>query len=324
MLKVTHLSKAYGDRKVLRDISFEAEKGKIYGFLGPNGVGKSTTMNLITGYLAPDKGNILINDISLFREPARAKRQIGYLPEQPPLYPDLTVRESLMFAAELKGLEGKAAAAEVDRVGEKLKLKYVYSHLTKQISKGFKQRVGLAQALIADPEIIILDEPSSGLDPRQIVEMRELVRSLKEDHTVIFSTHILSEVESLCDHVMVLSGGKLVADDTPEQLLFEVNEQQHLRIVLSGSSTAAERAIDLLEHVESHRVLKEDSFGSTIEVCAERGKDIRAALSRACIEAGYTILELENKQVSLEEVYLELTQSRDTEEEEEAEDAGDL
>ena len=326
MLKVTHLRKSYGERNILRDVSFEAEKGKIYGFLGANGVGKSTTMNMITGYLAPDAGNILINDISMIREPLRAKAQIGYLPEQPPLYPDMSVKESLGFTAELRGLFGKEKQIEVERLSERLGLKYVSTHLISQISKGFKQRVGLAQALIGDPEIIILDEPSSGLDPRQIVEMRGLVSELREDHTVIFSTPHLSEVESLCDHVMVLAGGKLVADDTPEQLLFTYNEQQRLNIVLSGSATAAERAIEAISRIEEHRVLREDALSCSIDVVAKRGEDVREELSRACITAGYTILELSNMQVSLEAVYLKLTQTPDAQgdEEEKGEDVGDL
>ena len=180
-------------------------------------------------------------------------------------------------------------------------------HLIRQISKGYKQRVGLAQALIGDPELIILDEPSSGLDPKQIVEMRELIRALKEDHTVIFSTHILGEAASICDHVLILSGGKLVADDTPEHLVEDYNEQQRLMLVLKGSATAAEQAMDKLPDVESHRVKSEDAESCTIEVTSKRGADVRESLSKACISAGYTILEMMNRKVTLEEVYLELT-----------------
>ena len=322
MLKVDNLYKAYGGREIVNNISFEAVKGKIYGFLGPNGVGKSTTMNMISGYLAPGGGEILINDISMIKNPVKAKRHIGYLPEVPPLYPDMTVTEYLGFAAELKGLSGKQKRMEVERVEELLALGYVKQHLIKQISKGYKQRVGLAQAITGNPELIILDEPSSGLDPRQIVEMRELIRRLKEDHTVIFSTHILGEVSSLCDHVMILSGGRLVADATPEDLVRDYNEKQRLTLVLKGSASAAEQAMDRIEDIESHKVCKEDIDSCTIEVTAKKGKDVREVLSKACIGAGYTILEMTGRQVTLEEVYLELTFIRPMKEE--AEDVGSI
>ena len=307
MLKVSHLSKSYGERKIIEDLSFEAEKGKIYGFLGPNGAGKSTTMNMITGYLAPGSGTILINDISMIHDPKKARKQIGYLPEVPPLYPDLSVEENLSYAAELKGLKGKDKKAELDRVCERMGLKYVRQHLVRQISKGYKQRTGLAQALLADPEIIILDEPSSGLDPRQIAEMRELVRELKDEHTVIFSTHILSEVDSLCDHVMVLSDGKLLANDTPENLLSEVNAKQRLTMVIKGSSTAAERIIKAAEGIESWRIEREDAGSCTLKITAEAGKDLRELLSEKFSAEKMTVLELSVQRTTLEEVYLDLT-----------------
>ena len=324
MLKVSHLSKGYGEKQIVKDVSFEAQKGKIYGFLGPNGVGKSTTMNMITGYLAPDDGNILINDISMIKEPKKAKKQIGYLPEQPPLYLDMTVLEYLNYA-ELKGLFGEFRKKEVGRVMDVAGLEYVKKHLLRQISKGYKQRVGLAQALLANPEIIILDEPSSGLDPKQIVEMRELVRRLGDDHTVIFSTHILAEVSSLCNHVFILSGGTLVADDTPEHLLEKYNEQQRLKLMLKGNATAAEYRIKRIEEIESYRVVKEEEESSTLEVVAKKGCDIREVLSKACVSAGYTLLELASNRVTLEDVYLELTRDHAAAvAEEEAEDVGSL
>ncbi len=325
MLKVSHLRKGYGEKQIIKDVSFEAQKGKIYGFLGPNGVGKSTTMNMLTGYLAPDEGNILINDISMIKEPKKAKKQIGYLPEQPPLYLDMTVVEYLNYAAELKGLIGEFKKKEVARVMDVAGLEYVKKHLLRQISKGYKQRVGLAQALLANPEIIILDEPSSGLDPKQIVEMREMVRRLGEDHTVIFSTHILAEVSNLCDHVLILSGGELVADDTPEHLLAKYNEQQRLKLVLKGNATTAEYRIKRIEEIESHRVVAEDAESSTLEVVAKKGCDIRETLSKACVGAGYTLLELASNRVTLEDVYLELTSEKTLQEtEEEDEDVGSL
>ena len=307
MLEVRNLKKAYGDRKILDDVSFSTEKGRIYGFLGPNGTGKSTTMNLITGYLSPGGGDILINEISMIKNPARAKKHIGYLPEQPPLYPDLTVSENLDFAAELKGITGSTKKKEMARVSELAGLSSVQRHMIKQISKGYKQRVALAQALLGDPELIILDEPSSGLDPRQIVEMRELVRQLGREHTVIFSTHSLSEVENLCDHILMLYGGKLVADDTPDELVRKHNDRQRIRLVIRGNSTKADAAMEKNGRIESHRILREDAESCTIEVTAFPGQDIRESISKTCMEEGYGILEMVSRQMNLEEVYLKLT-----------------
>ena len=223
MLKVEHLTKKYGKRTVVDDLSFTAEKGEILGLLGPNGAGKSTTMNMLTGYLAPDNGSIDLDDKDLTNPKNRKKVLIGYMPEIPPLYNDMTVKEYLIFAAELKGIKRTLVKTRVDEVMEQASVTDVKDRLIKNLSKGYRQRVGFACAVLGDPELIILDEPTAGLDPRQIVAMRELILSLKKDHLVILSSHILSEIEEVCDHVLIISKGKLVLSDNTEHLLEEHN-----------------------------------------------------------------------------------------------------
>ena len=218
MIEVRNLVKKYGDHLAVDHLDFKIETGRIYGFLGPNGAGKSTTMNIMTGYLGATEGEVIINGHDILKEPEEAKRHIGYLPEQPPLYMDMTVREYLEFAAELKGLKKRQSSGEIAEVEKLVKIKDVEHRLIKNLSKGYRQRVGLAQAVLGFPEIIILDEPSVGLDPKQIIEIRELIRKLAKNHTVILSSHILAEVREVCDHIMIISKGRLVASDTPENL----------------------------------------------------------------------------------------------------------
>ena len=218
MIEVRNLVKKYGDHLAVDHLDFKIEAGRIYGFLGPNGAGKSTTMNIMTGYLGATEGEVIINGHDILKEPEEAKRHIGYLPEQPPLYMDMTVREYLEFAAELKGIGKKRRAEEISEVEDLVKIKDVEKRLIKNLSKGYRQRVGLAQAVLGFPEIIILDEPSVGLDPKQIIEIRELIRKLSENHTVILSSHILAEVREVCDYIIIISKGKLMASDTPENL----------------------------------------------------------------------------------------------------------
>lgn len=221
MIEVRHLTKRYGDREAVSDISFTVKEGHIYGFLGPNGAGKSTTMNMITGYTAATEGEILINGHDILKEPKKARACIGYLPEIPPLYQDMTVKEYLSFAAEIKGIKKARRPQAVADAIKTAMLADVENRLNRNLSKGYKQRVGVAQAIIGLPEVLILDEPTSGLDPKQIVEIRDLIRSLGQQHTVILSSHILSEVSAVCDHVIMISGGKIVADDTLENLTKE-------------------------------------------------------------------------------------------------------
>ena len=218
MIEVKHLTKSYDSHPALDDLSFTIEKGRVYGFLGPNGAGKSTTMNIMTGYIGADSGEVLINGFDILKEPEKAKRSVGYLPEIPPLYPDMTVREYLSFVSELKEIPRKDSAAQVDKVLSLVRLTDVSSRLIRNLSKGYRQRTGLAAAVLGFPDIIILDEPTVGLDPKQIIEIRQLIRTLSKDHTIILSSHILAEVQEICDYVLIISKGRLAAEGTPKQL----------------------------------------------------------------------------------------------------------
>lgn len=307
MIQVSHLTKVYGDHIAAKDVTFSIDKGCICGFLGPNGAGKSTTMNMITGYLAPNSGTVEINGVSMQKEPIKAKKMIGYLPEIPPIYPDMTVLEFLSFAAELKGILKFQRADEVNRVIEKAGLEGVKTRVIKYLSKGYKQRVGLAQALVGDPEILILDEPTVGLDPKQIVEIRDLIRELKENHTVILSSHILSEIEAVCDRIIVISHGRVVASAEPDQLVKENNEVQTFTLVVKGNASSAENALSGIEDINTYKIESEQDGQVKLRVMAKRHADIRESVSVKCQEAGLTILELNVSYVSLEDVYLKLT-----------------
>lgn len=307
MVKVTHLTKKYGDYCAVDDISFELQDGHVYGFLGPNGAGKSTTMNMITGYLAPTKGTVLIDDISMMKSPEKAKKLIGYLPEIPPLYPDMTVTEYLKFAAELKGISKFERTDKIRKIIETVKLELVEERLIKNLSKGYKQRVGLAQALLADPKIIILDEPTVGLDPKQIVEVRDLIRKLGKEHTVILSTHILSEVIAVCDHVLIVSRGKITADDSIDRLVEKYNEKQRLTLVVKGNSSNAEKVIGQIEGIEKKTMLEENAETCKIRIAAKPGWDVREEIFVKCFESGLIVLELNVEEISFEDVYLKLT-----------------
>lgn len=308
MLKVTGLTKEYGDRVVCDNIGFEANDNRIIGFLGPNGAGKSTTMNMITGYISPTKGSILINDVSMIQNPTKAKSFIGYLPEIPPVYLDMTVFEYLDFAFDLKKLKSKCLKDdEIDRVMELTSLFDVEDRLIKTLSKGYRQRVGLAQALLGDPEIIILDEPSVGLDPAQIAELRNVIKNLGKNHIVILSTHILSEVSAVCDDVIIISRGKVCASGSIAELEEKYNDCQRLRLVIKGSSSGIEKLLSGVDSIDTFNVLEETSNHCLIDIKAKLMTDIREEISRLCTDNGYTILELSVNHISLEEVYLKLT-----------------
>ena len=254
MIEVKELVKRYSGNIAVDHLNFHVEKGQIYGFLGPNGAGKSTTMNMMTGYLAPTEGQIRINGHDVAEDPMEARKSIGYLPEIPPLYPDMTVLEYLRFAAELKRIPKQERVSEVERVMGETRIKDMENRLIRHLSKGYKQRVGLAQVLLGDPEVLILDEPMVGLDPKQIIEIRELIRSLGKKHTVILSSHILSEITSVCDHVLIISHGKLVASDTPENLSRYMKESDALELTVRGSRAACEEAMELLKQVKGLEV----------------------------------------------------------------------
>ncbi len=254
MIEVKDLVKRYSKNTAVDHLNFHVQKGQIYGFLGPNGAGKSTTMNMMTGYLALTEGQILINGYDVAEEPMEARKCIGYLPEIPPLYPDMTVLEYLHFAAELKQVPKNERSTEIERVMDETRIKDMENRLIRHLSKGYKQRVGLAQALLGDPEVLILDEPMVGLDPKQIIEIRELIRGLGQKHTVILSSHILSEISSICDHVLIISNGKLVASDTPENLGSYMKHTDAMELQVRGSKEACEQAIELLKQVKGLEV----------------------------------------------------------------------
>ena len=287
-------------------MSFTVEKGQIYGFLGPNGAGKSTTMNIMTGYLGATDGEVLINGHDILKEPEAAKKSIVYLPELPPLYMDMTVMEYLKFSTELKKIKKEDREAEIEKALKLVKLADVQDRLIKNLSKGYKQRVGLAQAILGFPEIIILDEPTVGLDPKQIIEIRELIRELAKEHTVILSSHILAEIREVCDYIMIISKGKLVASDTPEHLEELMNGSDTIHIETRAEEETVREILSGLKDIEDVTYTQENEILKA-EVKTKERKDIREAIFSAFAEAQCPLLTLQKTTVSLEEVFLELT-----------------
>ena len=306
MIEVKNLVKKYGDHTAVDHLSFTVEKGQIYGFLGPNGAGKSTTMNIMTGYLGATDGEVLINGHDILKEPEAAKKSIGYLPELPPLYMDMTVMEYLKFSTELKKIKKEDREAEIEKALKLVKLADVQDRLIKNLSKGYKQRVGLAQAILGFPEIIILDEPTVGLDPKQIIEIRELIRELAKEHTVILSSHILAEIREVCDYIIIISKGKLVASDTPEHLEELMNGSDTIHIETRAEEETVREILSGLKDIEDVTYTQENEILKA-EVKTKERKDIREAIFSAFAEAQCPLLTLQKTTVSLEEVFLELT-----------------
>lgn len=320
MIEVRNLVKKYGDHVAVDHLNFTVEKGKIYGFLGPNGAGKSTTMNMITGYIASTEGDILIDGHNILEEPEKAKKCIGYLPELPPLYQDMTVLEYLKFVGELKSIPKGEIDRNISEVMSTTKLEEMKYRLIKNLSKGYKQRVGLAQALLGYPEIIILDEPTVGLDPKQIIEIRDLIKSLGEKHTVILSSHILSEVSAVCDYVLIIDHGKLVASDSPENLSKVMTGANSLELTVKGPEEEIRKALDIVDNIEEliyHESMVKDSCDFTVKIAGDQ--DVRENIFFALAEAKYPILKMQSTNMILEEVFLKLTDSG-----EEEEDAGNI
>ncbi len=311
MIEVKHLTKRYGDTVAVNDLSFTVEKGKIYGFLGPNGAGKSTTMNIITGCLAATDGTVIVNGHDIFEEPVAAKKCIGYLPELPPLYTDMTPREYLTFVAEAKGIARDERAYQINYAMEKTQIMNVGDRLIKNLSKGYRQRVGIAQAMLGDPEVIILDEPTVGLDPIQIIEIRDLIRGLAEDHTVILSSHILSEVSAVCNYVMIIAHGKLIASDTIENLSTYLVGSNMLHMTVRGDLGRVRAAINVLAEkartirYEENTEEKRDTYNVSIETAREA--DLREDAFRAFVDEKCIILKMVSEMISLEDVFLKLT-----------------
>lgn len=306
MIEINNLVKKYGDHVAVDDLSLTVEPGKIYGFLGPNGAGKSTTMNIITGYLGATSGEVKINGHDIFKEPEEAKKCIGYLPEIPPLYVDMTVREYLDFVAELKKLEKSLRKRYVEEAMETTGITDVANRMIRNLSKGYRQRVGFAQAILDYPEIIILDEPTVGLDPKQIIEIRELIRKLGEKHTVILSSHILTEISAVCDHVFIISKGKLVASDATENLVSLMSGAQEIEVTVRTDVVEAQKELTSIAEVSKVEVKNEDA-GELI-VYAKKGADVREDVFRTLAEKHFAVLEMHTIEKSLEDVFLEITQ----------------
>ena len=305
MIEVSNLTKRYGAHTAVSDLSFKIEKGRIYGFLGPNGAGKSTTMNIITGCLAATGGKVAIGGYDIFDEPIKAKKLIGYLPELPPLYTDMTPGEYLKFVARAKGLTGAEVKKQVESAIATTHLEDVKQRLIKNLSKGYKQRVGIAQALLGNPEVIILDEPTVGLDPKQIIEIRALIKDLGREHTVILSSHILSEVNAICDEIIIISGGKLVAADTPDNLTRLFAGSSRITVRARCQKEALNKALEGLGEIKS---LTDDGELSTAEVEFEADyPNPSEEIFTACVKSGLTLNELKMEHASLEDVFLELT-----------------
>ena len=321
MIKVEGLTKRYGRTTAVRNISFEVEKGEIVGFLGPNGAGKTTTMRILTGFLPPTEGTASVGGLDVQEHPIEVKRRIGYLPESPPLYPEMTVRDYLEFVARLKGIASADVAARVDSVIDRCSIGGVRGKLNGQLSKGYKQRVGLAQALIHDPDVLILDEPTAGLDPKQIIEVRELIRELGGDHTIILSTHILPEVSTTCGRVIIINEGKIEASDTPENLTARLQGHDSVWVEVDGPAEEVEAKIQGIQGVENISRATGQAGRAAWQV--ETGKDpaIRSELARAVIESGWGLYEIRSVGLSLEDIFLKLT-GAESESEETAGDPG--
>jgi gliding motility-associated transport system ATP-binding protein len=305
VIEVEHLTKRYGTVTAVDDVSFRVNKGEILGFLGPNGAGKTTTMRVLTGYMPATDGRAAVAGYDVFDHPIEAKQRTGYLPETPPLYPDMTVREYLNFVAKIKGVAPKDRAARVDQVMTRTWVTDMANRACGKLSKGYRQRVGLAQALIHNPEVLILDEPTAGLDPKQINETRRLIKALAGDHTIILSTHILTEVEQTCQRVVIINKGKVVAEDTPENLTRRLRGSATMFVQVDGDRAAEAQAA--LARVDGVARVTADASGTAFEVESESGRDVRRELARAVIGGGWGLLELRPMRLSLEEVFLSLT-----------------
>lgn len=315
MIEVKHLTKRYGNKLALDDVSFTVSDGEILGFLGPNGAGKSTTMNIITGYLSSNEGTVTIGDHEILEEPMKAKAQIGYLPEQPPLYLDMTVADYLGFMFDLKRVK-KPKQEHIEEICDLLSLSDVKGRIIKNLSKGYKQRVGLAQALLGDPPLLVLDEPTVGLDPKQIIEIRNLIKGLKEKHTVILSSHVLSEIEAICDRVLMINKGKIVADDTPENLSKGLKGKTAFVAEIQGKSEQINETLEAIEGIIkiTNRGEKESGvFEYLIETTPEH--DVRKTLFQNLSQKDLSLLTLSPIQLDLEEVFLRLLEEEKEEEE---------
>lgn len=318
MIEVKNLVKKYGDHTAVDNISFHLEEGKIYGFLGPNGAGKSTTMNIMTGYIAATDGDVKINGFDIYEEPEKAKKCIGYLPELPPVYMDMTPYEYLDFVADLKKIPSLKKKKMIEEIIEKVQIQEMRNRLIKNLSKGYRQRVGLAQAIMGYPPIIILDEPTVGLDPKQIIEIRDLIRSLAKKHTIILSSHILSEISAMCDEVLIINKGKLVAQDTTDNLSNLMSAKNLLQVVVKAERNQLKTILSGFPGISEYTITKEENGEISVEIITEGDKDIREELSLALAAERCPIMSFSTSQMSLEDIFLELTETEEAENAEEA------
>ena len=307
MIEVQHLTKRYGRVTAVEDVSFRVERGEILGFLGPNGAGKTTTMRILTGYMPATEGHAVVAGFDVFEQPVEAKRRTGYLPETPPLYPDMTAAEYLSFVAKVKGIPAAGRSERIRAVMDRTRIADVADRLCSKLSKGYRQRVGLAQALIHNPDVLILDEPTAGLDPKQIIETRELIKQLAGDHTIILSTHILPEVSQTCQRVVIINRGHVVAVDTPDNLTARMRGSETLYVQVDARGADVTGALHGIGGVT--RIVEADRRDGVVgyEVQSERGHDVRRDLARTIVTSGWGLLELRPLRVSLEDVFLSLT-----------------
>jgi ABC-2 type transport system ATP-binding protein len=310
VIEVDRLSKRYGSVKAIEDVSFTVEKGEILGFLGPNGAGKTTTMRILTCFLPATEGTARVAGFDIFKNPMEVKRRIGYLPENPPLYTEMSVDSYLDFVSRIKGVDSKDRKKKLAEVKEKVSIQEYSTTLIKNLSKGYKQRVGLAQALIHDPEVLILDEPTVGLDPNQIHEVRQLIKSLAGNHTIILSSHILPEVSMTCQRVVIINDGRIAAVDTPENLTRQMQGSARILVEVKGPESTVKDRLKEIDGVL--QVLPDSTAGESASVCrfelqSDSNKDIRARVAKKVVESGFDLLELRTQSMSLEEVFLKLT-----------------
>ena len=307
MIEVQQLTKRYGPFTAVDDVSFKVERGEILGFLGPNGAGKTTTMRVLTGYMPPTEGRAIVAGYDVLEQPIEAKRRTGYLPETPPLYPEMTVRDYLMFVSRIRGVPRAERKARVNSVMERTRIADMGRRHCGKLSKGYRQRVGLAQAIIHNPEVLILDEPTAGLDPKQIIETRKLIKELAGDHTIILSTHILPEVSQTCQRVVIINKGKVVAIDTPDNLTSRLRGSETLYVQIDGMGSDAKSALESVPGVT--HVAPADTAGNLVgyEVNSETGRDVRRELASTVVTRGWGLLELRPMRMSLEDIFLHLT-----------------
>ncbi len=300
MIEAQNLTKKFGDYTAVDHVSFQASPGEIVGILGPNGAGKTTTIRMLTSYMPPTSGTATIAGFDVLQDSMEVRKRVGYLPERVPLYPDMTVRGYVMFWAKLRGL--RKPRARVDEVIEQVQLTSRANSLIRNLSKGMRQRLGIAQAIVHNPEVIILDEPTIGIDPQQVIEVRETVRHLGQQHTILLSTHLLSEAEQICDRVLILNAGRVVASGAPAGLRQQLQTGQHLYVAVGGAD--AERASHLLESIPGVLTVQPQGEGYNLRV--EAGLDIRADVAESVLRAGYTLLELRPVAMTLEDIFLDI------------------